>query len=357
MRRRRPGCGVLALGAVLWAAGVQAQTAAGQPSILSGANLVLDDVPMYTQGQPFSLIEKTTRTLMLADGKTRTMVNTAHDYRDSEGRFRMEYGVEKDGAFVARRITIFDPVALTVVSFDPGGHTAVLTHVEARTSETLDEEAKVAEQKVRLEEARRKHPEMGAKEALGSRTIAGEEAVGVRTTTMWPAYGDRRGVQRTEETWTSALLAMPLLEVNETARDRYERIVTELTRLEPDAELFRLPPGYVVKVKMRDEGFESDGSVRIGEGVTPPIAIATPEPEYSEEARGKGISGNVVVSLQVDVNGLPTHLKVVRGIGFGLDEMAMEAVSRYRFKPAMRGGKAVPYDMNIEVNFQSYKKH
>jgi protein TonB len=47
-------------------------------------------------------------------------------------------------------------------------------------------------------------------------------------------------------------------------------------------------------------------------------------------------------------------VQVLRGIGMGLDEKAVEAVKQYRFKPATEGGEPVPVELNIEVNFKIF---
>jgi len=96
------------------------------------------------------------------------------------------------------------------------------------------------------------------------------------------------------------------------------------------------------------------GIRRIGGGVAPPVVLFAPEPQFSEEARKAKVSGNVLVYLQVDTNGKPMHVRVLRGIGLGLDEKAVEAVAQYKFKPAMENGKPVAVEMNVEVNFQIF---
>jgi TonB family protein len=62
----------------------------------------------------------------------------------------------------------------------------------------------------------------------------------------------------------------------------------------------------------------------------PPRAIHTVEAEFSDQARREGKSGVVIVSLVVSENGMPTQVHVVRGVGMGLDEQALAAVSQYR---------------------------
>jgi periplasmic protein TonB len=96
------------------------------------------------------------------------------------------------------------------------------------------------------------------------------------------------------------------------------------------------------------------GVYQVGGSVRPPIAIYTPDPEFSEEARKAKFSGNVVVSLIVDRDGRPQRVHVLRGVGMGLDEKAVEAVQQYKFKPAMQNGKPVAVYLNVEVNFQIF---
>jgi protein TonB len=99
-------------------------------------------------------------------------------------------------------------------------------------------------------------------------------------------------------------------------------------------------------------GNTGGGVMHIGGGVSKPVVLYQVEPEFSEEARKAKFSGNVVVYLWVDPDGKPSHIRVVRGVGMGLDEKAVEAVRQYRFKPAMKDGKPVQVDLYVDVNFQ-----
>ncbi len=89
-------------------------------------------------------------------------------------------------------------------------------------------------------------------------------------------------------------------------------------------------------------------------GVRDPVVIHSVEPEFSEEARRAKFSGNVQVYLWVDELGNPSHIRVIRGIGMGLDEKAVEAVRQYKFKPATQNGKPVKVDMYINVDFSIF---
>jgi len=96
------------------------------------------------------------------------------------------------------------------------------------------------------------------------------------------------------------------------------------------------------------------GPVHIGGSVKAPVLTYSPDPEFSEEARKAKFSGNVQVYLWVDEQGNPSHVRVIRGVGMGLDEKAVEAVRQYKFKPAMQNGKPVKVDLYIDVNFQIF---
>jgi len=78
------------------------------------------------------------------------------------------------------------------------------------------------------------------------------------------------------------------------------------------------------------------------------------EPEFSEEARKAKFMGIVTVNLIVDTKGMPQNVHVLKGVGMGLDQKAVEAVRQYRFKPAIAEGKPVPVELNVQVDFQIF---
>src|SRR5262249_8373091 len=90
------------------------------------------------------------------------------------------------------------------------------------------------------------------------------------------------------------------------------------------------------------------------DGTKPPRAIYTPEPEYSEKARRAKYQGTVILSIVVDRQGDHSRVSWVRPLGMGLDQNAMEGVTRWRFDPATRNGQPVAVKMNIEVSFNLY---
>jgi TonB family protein len=91
---------------------------------------------------------------------------------------------------------------------------------------------------------------------------------------------------------------------------------------------------------------------RIGGDVKAPVLVSKVEPEYSEEGRIAKYDGSALLSIEVGADGLVRDIKVVRGLGFGLDLKAVEAVSKWRFKPATENGQAVTVSAQVEVRFR-----
>jgi len=94
------------------------------------------------------------------------------------------------------------------------------------------------------------------------------------------------------------------------------------------------------------------GVFKIGGGVSAPVPLFKPDPEYSEEARKAKFQGSVILQIVVDENGNPKDIKVIRPLGLGLDEKAIEAVQKWRFRAGVLNGKPVPVRANVEVNFR-----
>jgi TonB family protein len=93
------------------------------------------------------------------------------------------------------------------------------------------------------------------------------------------------------------------------------------------------------------------GVFRVGGGVSPPAVLSRVEPQYSEEARKARYQGTVVLEAIVRKDGTVDILRVVRSLGFGLDENAIDALKKWRFRPGTKGGVPVDVALNIEVNF------
>jgi TonB family protein len=96
------------------------------------------------------------------------------------------------------------------------------------------------------------------------------------------------------------------------------------------------------------------GVFKVGGGISAPQALSTPDPEYTEEARNAKTQGTCILWLIVDDQGRPRDIRVVRGLGMGLDAKAIEAVKQWKFQPALKDGRPVNVQISVEVGFRLY---
>ncbi len=89
-------------------------------------------------------------------------------------------------------------------------------------------------------------------------------------------------------------------------------------------------------------------------GVTPPVAIYKPDPPYTKEARAAKIQGTVELQIIVGVDGSVTDVKSIQGFDAGLTKNAMDTIKTWKFKPATKDGKPVPWRGKVEVSFKLY---
>lgn len=89
-------------------------------------------------------------------------------------------------------------------------------------------------------------------------------------------------------------------------------------------------------------------------GVTAPRTIYAPDPQYSDQARSVKFQGSVLLWLIVGADGLPKDIRIVRAVGLGLDERALETVKTWRFDPGRKDGQPVATQINVEVSFRLY---
>jgi TonB family protein len=88
-----------------------------------------------------------------------------------------------------------------------------------------------------------------------------------------------------------------------------------------------------------------------GPRVTAPILTHSEDAEFSDSGVRANISGLAIVSIVIDIDGLPRHIRSILPLGYGMDEQAVKAVEQYRFQPSKLQGKPVPVQVSIEVRF------
>ena len=108
-------------------------------------------------------------------------------------------------------------------------------------------------------------------------------------------------------------------------------------------------------------GFGSEQVVHAGPKVvqadagpaTTPVEITfKPNPVYTDEARSLKLEGEVLLEVSFSANGTLHVNRVVRGLGHGLDEAAIAAANKIRFKPALRNGQPMDSTAIVHVTFQ-----
>jgi protein TonB len=99
-------------------------------------------------------------------------------------------------------------------------------------------------------------------------------------------------------------------------------------------------------------GGTGGGPYRAGSGITAPGLIREVKPDYTEEARRRGVEGDVVLEIVVRSNGSVGDVKVLQGLGGGLDQRAVDAVRQWRFSPARRYGTPVDVIVEVAVEFK-----
>ncbi|MCL4849350.1 MAG: TonB family protein [Acidobacteria bacterium] len=101
------------------------------------------------------------------------------------------------------------------------------------------------------------------------------------------------------------------------------------------------------------EGGGTGGGVyRPGSGIDPPRLLREVKPDYTDEARRQGINGEVLLEIVVRRDGTVGDIRLLSGLGFGLDRRAVDAVRQWRFAPARRLGTPVDVIVEVAVEFR-----
>ena len=92
----------------------------------------------------------------------------------------------------------------------------------------------------------------------------------------------------------------------------------------------------------------------------PPCADTAPRlthnvyPKYTDKARKLKVNGTVLLYLVVGTDGRAHDVRIVHGLGYGLDEEAIKAVQKWRFTPGANHGTPVPVALDAEASFRLY---
>jgi TonB family protein len=112
-------------------------------------------------------------------------------------------------------------------------------------------------------------------------------------------------------------------------------------------------PGEAPRHLVQGEGEDfGKGAYKVGGNVSAPVPTYEPQPSYSDQARRAKLKGTVVLEIVVDAQGNVSDVRVQKSLGKGLEEKAVEAVSKWKFHPATREGVPVPVIIDVEVAFR-----
>ena len=98
-------------------------------------------------------------------------------------------------------------------------------------------------------------------------------------------------------------------------------------------------------------GGTGGGPYQPGSGITPPQLLREVRPTYTDEARRRALEGDVVLEIVVKRDGSVGNVRVLRSLGSGLEQKAIEAVRQWKFSPASRQGTAVDVVVEVSVGF------
>jgi TonB family protein len=98
---------------------------------------------------------------------------------------------------------------------------------------------------------------------------------------------------------------------------------------------------------------EAASPLRVGEGVSRPEKISGPPPFYTEIARKAGVQGTVIVEAIIDEHGNVTNARILQSLPLGLDQVTLDAVKTWKFKPALFEGRPVKVYYTLTVNFKN----
>ncbi len=226
-------------------------------------------------GAPYTAQITTASTMKLQDGTPVNRTGMRTVYRDGEGRTREEFTMA--GASGQRTsIVIMDPVAGRITRLDPAQKIATVQNLPVPG-------ATHAGMRPHHEMADPDHVGQNSVIDLGSRTIAGINATGKRTTRTIPVDGATGPQTITRETWYSPDLKMDLSNTEtDPLRGSRTMTVTSLTRSEPDPALFQVPAGYTTQ-QGPARGYLPHTGLPMGHGpaVIPQPAVPSTQPPIS----------------------------------------------------------------------------
>jgi TonB family protein len=299
------------------------------------------------------------------------------------GRNRKIPGSTSLAALLLAGAVIITPIAALQAHSDTA-ETAVVQQTGGSAVEALIEQGDVARSHRRFDEAKSFYSKAASVAGSGSEIVAAMISLGeveIQTKNYESAMGDFEKAEAADSTKASrARLWMAIAQQSQdrfdTADGYYQKaLAVEDPKSDLAATIMELYGKFLRQEGKEDEASRMLNSARdirkekaaealansqpssadvrkIGGNVKAPKLIAKVEPEYTEEARLAKYDGSALLAVEVGTDGRVGHIRVVRALGLGLDQKAVEAVTKWRFEPATENGQPVTVKAQIEVNFR-----
>lgn len=162
-------------------------------------------------------------------------------------------------------------------------------------------------------------------------------------------------LQEGERNLAAILSAEPVEDVR--ARRMIEQVASSRAELEKITASMNLSIRKVLTLDQwkRLEELQGGKVLASRDGTVPPRVVSQRPPVYTAEAKANKIEGIVTLQMVIRKDGTPDSLKVLKALGYGLDESAMDTVTRHwKFEPAMKDGKPVDAQVTVEISFRLY---
>jgi TonB family protein len=193
----------------------------------------------------------------------------------------------------------------------------------------------------------------GAAKAAGPAELAGKAELAEQTGTVEPAEKESDQAADPKSVTTTSRPAH--------AATMLQGAIDKVLAQEIDAKLQeQMPTFWRLYFQAKAAGMEyrpHDPNVLRSNAVDQQAKVVSAiAPDSNEFAQAKGISGRALYRTVIGADGLPAEIAVVRPIGFGLDEKAVEAIQKAKFQPAMKAGQPVAETLDLSVMFRIFSK-
>jgi len=151
---------------------------------------------------------------------------------------------------------------------------------------------------------------------------------------------------------TSSYYILGYYSSNLTMDGQYRKIL--VTRNGDSASNLEFKSGYYAELpgRVNPPAAAQPRTANNASGTRPPIPINRPQAQYSEEARKAKWGGTVLLNVDIDATGKVASAKVAKPLGLGLDEKAVQAATKWTFMPALKDGKPVSAQAQVQMTFR-----